>query len=177
MQKMYFLVGLMGCGKTWWGQRLAERLNLPFVDLDEQIEAGAGMSISDIFDRMGEAGFRRLEREHLRCLAAMPGGVVALGGGAPCFFDNLEWMKAHGIVIYLDTPVSLIVARLAANHISRPLLADTPGHELQNRLEEILRQREPFYRQAHITIEQRGDADMLPLLEAAIGKFHANGRQ
>ena len=86
-------------------------------------------------------------------------------------------MKAHGVTIYLKTPVSLIVTRLAANQISRPLLADTPGHELQNRLEEILRQREPFYRQAHITIEQTGDTDMLPLLEAAIGKFHANSKQ
>lgn len=177
MQKMYFLAGLMGCGKTWWGQRLAERLNLPFVDLDEQIETGEGMSIPEIFNRLGEAGFRRLEREQLRCLAAMPGAVVALGGGTPCFFDNLAWMKAHGTVIYLDTPVSLIVTRLSANHISRPLLADAPGHELQNRLEEILRQRKPFYRQAHITINQSGDEDMLPLLEAAIGKFDASGEQ
>lgn len=176
MQKMYFLTGLMGCGKTWWGQRLAERLNLPFVDLDEQIEAGEGMSIPEIFNRLGENGFRQLEREYLRQLAYTPEAVVALGGGAPCFFDNLEWMKAHGIVIYLDTPVPLIVARLAANQHNRPLLANTPVGQLSERLENLLRQREPFYRQAHITIEQTGDTDLLPLLEAAIAKFHANSK-
>lgn len=171
MQKRYFLLGLMGCGKTWWGQRLAQRLNLPFVDLDEQIEAGEGMTVSQIFTQMGEKGFRSLEQVYLRRLAVIPEAAVAAGGGAPCFFDNMTWMNAHGITIYLETPVSLLADRLEANPSDRPLLTGTPAGRLLQRLEELLQQREPFYRQAHITVKQSGDEDLVSLIIDKIMAF------
>lgn len=172
MIKTCFLLGLMGSGKTWWGTRLAERLNRSFVDLDEQIESGEGLSINEIFEQVGEPGFRQLERDYLQGLAAEPTLVVATGGGTPCFFDNLAWMNANGITIYLKTPVSLLCNRLLTARETRPLLHGIPEHQLQVHLEHLLERREPFYLQAHITLDQTGEMDFLSLLEAKIRTFN-----
>ena len=152
MIKTCFLLGLMGSGKTWWGTRLAERLNRSFVDLDEQIESGEGLSINEIFEQVGEPGFRQLERDYLQGLAAEPTLVVATGGCTPCFFDNLELMKRRGWVIYLETPLALLAKRLKKDRRARPLL-ETPDPDQV--LANLLEARKKFYSRAQIIYQQR----------------------
>lgn len=172
MIKTCFLLGLMGSGKSWWGTRLAEHLNLDFVDLDERIESGEGISIPEIFERFGEPGFRQLEHDYLCHLAVQPPLVVATGGGTPCFFNNMEWMNANGITVYLKTPVSILYTRLLTAGATRPLLLGIPKDQLQSHLEQILERREPFYLQAHITLDQTDETDFLSLLEERLRAFN-----
>lgn len=159
-QKTYFLIGMMGAGKSWWGARLAERLHLPFVDLDREIETGEGATVSDIFATQGESRFRVLEREYLHRTALLPEAVVATGGGTPCFFDNMDWMNAHGTTVYLDTPIHLLGARLLSGKNTRPLLQGLIGGELESYLADVLRQREPYYLKAQVVIRMEAETDL-----------------
>ncbi len=148
MNQHVFLIGFMGSGKTYWGERLSAALQTPFVDLDRLIEQGEGETIAGLFDRSGEEAFRVLERRYLHQLAHHPCAVVATGGGTPCFFDNLEWMRAHGATLFLDVPFDILVERLESLLIGRPLLAgaDRPA------IERLWATRRPFYAQAEWTV-------------------------
>ncbi|MBX2889389.1 MAG: shikimate kinase [Saprospiraceae bacterium] len=157
MDKHVFLVGFMGSGKTHWGSVLAEHLGCPFLDLDAFIEEGEGRSVSEIFSAEGETVFRVLEREYLRRLVALPPSVVATGGGAPCFSDNMAWMKQHGTTIYLKTSPSVLSSRLQHEKEKRPLLKGVGESELTAEIERRLVPREPFYEQAEIVLEYDGD--------------------
>ncbi len=140
-----FLIGMPGCGKSHWGRLLAVHLGLPFTDLDEAIASGEGMSIAELFAARGEGWFRERERAYLRQVIDVPGSrVVACGGGTPCSFDNLQAMKAAGIVIYLQASPAYLFQQLQRGGARRPLLDGTI-----ERLEELLAQREPIYTQAH----------------------------
>lgn len=143
----------MGAGKSFWGPRLAARGHVPFIDLDAYIEAGEGASIAGLFERVGEPGFRELERQYLHQIATLPPAVVATGGGTPCFFDNMHWMNNHGITIYLATPVAVLAARLRADQSTRPLLRQVAGRDLEAHIQTLLKQREPFYKQAAVIAE------------------------
>jgi shikimate kinase len=138
----------MGCGKSYVGSRLATELGLPFIDLDAEIEAPAGKSISAIFREDGEAEFRRQETEALRATAALPAFVLATGGGAPCFHDNMAWMNAHGTTIFLDPDLEVLLARLEAGRAHRPLLQS--GTALRQLVVDKLAARRPIYEQAVI---------------------------
>jgi shikimate kinase len=163
-----FLLGPMGSGKSWCGERLAERLNVTFIDMDRQIEQGEEATIAEIFERSGEAGFRKLEHVYLRRLDGISAAVVATGGGTPCFFDNMEWMNARGITVYLKTPLDILLTRLLPAPNMRPLLQGLYDQDLETWLEKMLEEREPFYRKAHITLHQSGETDFLSLLEKKI---------
>ena len=123
-----FLVGFMGSGKTEVGSRIAALLGVPFVDLDERISAAAGKAVPAIFAEHGEAHFRALESQTLRELEPMlPQGVVVATGGGSCVDpDNRAWMRAHGIVVWLDASLAALEARVARDG-SRPLYADGPA--------------------------------------------------
>lgn len=118
------LCGFMGAGKTYIGERLARRLGVPFVDLDERISSHAQMSIADIFARWGEAAFRRLERECLEKELSQPGPLVlAAGGGAAIQPGAAELIHALGaLVIYLDVPLEIALQRCGVSG-GRPLLS------------------------------------------------------
>lgn len=158
MRKICFLIGFMGCGKSFWGARLAERLAVPFVDLDQLIELEEGCTIASIFDLKGERRFRQLERHYLQGLWDRAPLVVATGGGTPCFFDNMAWMNDRGITIYLRTPASLLAARIRMDHTVRPLLNATAEGELEAYISRMLEQRTAVYEQAHIILDQSGNA-------------------
>ena len=157
MQTHVFLLGFMGSGKSYWGDRLATYFQQPFIDLDHRIETAEQQTIADIFARQGEMGFRALEQKHLHALANLPPSIIALGGGAPCFFDNMLWINQHGRSFYLQVPVDILIPRLQGKISRRPLLAQLPMEEWPAFLEEMSRQRAPYYERAHQTIVYDGD--------------------
>ena len=148
-----FLVGFMGVGKTYLGRALADSLGFAFVDLDEMIENSIGMTVPTIFQRLGEATFRKLEAENLRSLSNLTSAVVATGGGAPCYHDNMNWMNENGITIYLFASPMLLAERLRLEKSTRPLLADIPENELVSFIESKISERANFYENCHIQFE------------------------
>ena len=145
-----FLVGLMGSGKTTIGRALAKRLNLRFLDADQEIEARTGATIPLIFEIEGEASFREREADVIAELTALPGIVLATGGGAVLNEQSRRYLHERGTVVYLRASVSSILQRTSHDR-SRPLLQTA---DPRAKIEELSRQRAPLYQEvAHITIE------------------------
>lgn len=146
-----FIIGLPGSGKSTTGRQLAGALNLPFLDLDEEIERVSGQSIPALFQTAGEIEFRVTEANVLRsCIQHHPAFVMATGGGTPCFLANMEVMNSSGITLFLDTPVDEILTRLTPEEVEvRPLLA---GSDPADRLRQLYEDRLPFYAKAQYRI-------------------------
>lgn len=143
----------MGSGKSTMGKLIAQEKEWKFIDLDDYIETKAGETISTIFATQGEAAFRKMEREALEDIAKLQNVVVATGGGAPCFFDNMELMKKLGVVIYLKLSPKELCERLLTERSARPLIANKTDAELLDFIETKLEEREPFYSKADIFAE------------------------
>jgi shikimate kinase len=148
-----FLLGLPGSGKTTLGRKLAEELQLPFVDLDQEIEKTEGKPIREIFAEKKEEYFRKLEAAELKKWCTKPADfVMATGGGAPCFFDNIDIINRSGKSIFLDVAASEIVRRMSTGPIEkRPLLAAGGKDGLKDSIEFLRSNRLSYYRQASIT--------------------------
>lgn len=146
-----YLVGMMGCGKTTLGRKLAHRLGYRFLDTDALIEQTTGQSITDLFANQGEVAFRQLETQVLAQVAAHTCLVVATGGGIVTQRLNWSYLQ-HGIVVWLDVPVPVLAARLAGDS-TRPLLN---GVDLGAKLESLLAERKDLYTQADLRIEYEG---------------------
>lgn len=143
-----YLTGFMGSGKSTAGRRLAERLGVPFVDLDEEIERRAGMRVREIFERSGEPAFRQMEAEALRETISRPDVVVATGGGTMMFEGNARLIRSAGLSVWLHPPFATIVARIGAlGKEDRPLFQD----EVQALA--LYRERLPAYRRADLTLD------------------------
>jgi shikimate kinase len=148
-----FLIGPMGSGKSAVGKHLARLLDYPFYDSDHEVELRTGADIPLIFEREGEAGFRRREREVLAELTRLEGVVLATGGGAILDADTRRDLAAHGWVVYLEASVAQQAAR-AGRTRHRPLLQ---GTDPAARLASLMQIREPLYRQiADHTISTNG---------------------
>lgn len=147
---LIFLIGFMGCGKTTLGRKLASRLGYEFIDLDHVLEAQADMTIAEYFSSFGEDAFRKLESEVLKHTKYPEHAVISTGGGLPCFFDNMEWINAHGRSLYIQLSPKTLADRLEHEKISRPLLRDKHGDVLIAFIGEKLLEREPFYNQATV---------------------------
>lgn len=150
----------MGSGKSRWGARLATHFSLPFVDLDGYITTGEQQSIAEIFAGQGEMGFRTLEQKYLHALADQTRSVISLGGGTPCFFDNMDWVNAHGHSIYIKVSLDILIGRLQRKTGQRPLLAQHPLEEWPQVLGEMLVRRAPFYERAQKTVQYNGDDEL-----------------
>ena len=147
-----FLIGYMGSGKTTIGKVLANTLGYTFVDMDSHIEANQFKSVSQIFEELGEAKFRLLEQQCLHEISTFENVVIATGGGAPCFFDNMDYMNVHGATVYIKLSVEQLAERLEHSRANkRPLLADRKGDELRAFIAEGLAKRESFYNQAQLS--------------------------
>jgi len=147
-----FLIGLPGSGKSTIGHALANRLNMDFVDLDHEIEAREGMIVPEIFSSRGEDYFRRLEAELLRDWAAAEKSfVMSTGGGTPCFYDGINVINQHGVSVFLDESVQVIVSRLAENK-HRPLLLSDNVEDMRLKLEKLRAVRLSCYEQATVTV-------------------------
>lgn len=151
-----FLIGMPGSGKTTLGKQLATHLQLPFIDLDEEIVQAAGKSIKAIFEQEGEDYFRKLESALLKQnIDTHPNFVMATGGGTPCFFDNMDAMKKAGIVVFLNTSLQTIQTRLAGQEITkRPLMKDIDMSKFMDSFKTKFEQRLPVYRQADVILEE-----------------------
>lgn len=142
------LVGLMGAGKTTVGRRLAKRLGLPFVDSDEEIEKAADQTVSEIFERFGEASFRDGERRVVRRLIEGPPKVIATGGGAFVDAETRALILEHCIAIWLKAEAETLAERVKRRD-TRPLLKDRDPLDVLRGLGEA---RNEFYAQAHLHI-------------------------
>lgn len=153
LKKTVVLVGMMGCGKTAVGRALAEMLNVPFLDSDHEIEAAAAMSISEIFERDGEAFFRDRETEVIRRLLDDETGILSTGGGAFMSQHNREMISELGVSVWLDADLNLLWNRVKHKD-TRPLLrTDDP----KKTLTEIFEKRVPSYALADLTVKARAE--------------------
>lgn len=145
-----FLIGLPGSGKTTLGKQAARQLSIPFVDLDAAIEKAEQRTIPEIFKQSGENYFRQIESELLKEWATSSTDfLMATGGGAPCFFDNMQVMNQHGLTLFLDVPAMEIARRIAAsNRPDRPLLNSMDFDVLKDQIETLRSRRFSFYKQA-----------------------------
>ncbi len=155
--KKYFLVGMPASGKSSIGKLLAKQLRLEFHDLDDIIVEKEGMPITEIFETKGEEHFRALERENLKeFMAREQDYILATGGGAPCFFDNMELMNKQGITIFLDVEIEDLYNKLLKKGThKRPLLKDKTPAQLRKELYDKYEYRKAFYDQSRICLQQR----------------------
>lgn len=161
-----YLIGFMGSGKSHTGMQFAKALALPFVDLDTRIEKLEKRSIANIFEAEGEAYFRDLEAKTLRETLVDDPAIISCGGGTPCFFQNMDWINANGLSIYLKADVSLLVKRLQKGQEQRPLIRGLDESELERFIAARLEAREPFYMQAKFIVIQKDNQSLLPQLLA-----------
>ncbi|MFP4516079.1 MAG: shikimate kinase AroL [Desulfovibrionales bacterium] len=140
----FFLIGLRGSGKTTLGKELAARLELPFGDTDEMVEKRAGKTVAQIVEHSGWEEFRRLEHEVLAGLCAGSPRVIATGGGIVLLAENRELLRQCGKVLYLQAPLPVLTARLAADPVAtqRPALSRL---SLEEELSTMLQARDPLY--------------------------------
>ncbi len=145
-----FLIGFMGSGKTTLGRKLASRIGYEFIDLDHKLEQQVELSIAEYFSFFGEDAFRKLESDVLKKTLYPENVVISTGGGLPCYFDNMDWMKANGKVVYINLSPKTLADRLENGKEERPLLQDKHGDDLILFIEQKLEEREKYYSQANI---------------------------
>ena len=141
--KRIFLIGYMGAGKTTVGKDLAKRMGLSFIDLDCYIEARYHRTVGQIFAEKGEAAFRDIERRMLHEVAMFEDVLISTGGGAPCFFDNMEFMNRTGKTVFLNVHPDVLFRRLKGRS----------GDELVAFIAESLEKRTPHYMKASIVFD------------------------
>ena len=143
-----FLIGYMGAGKTTLGKAFARAMGLTFVDLDWYIEERFHKTVRQIFTERGEDGFRELEKRMLHEAGEFEDVVISVGGGTPCFFDNMEYMNQVGETVFLDVNTKVLFRRLKVAKQQRPLLANKNDEELMAFIQEALQKRLPYYTKA-----------------------------
>ena len=151
-----YLIGFMGCGKSTLGKKLAKRSGLQFIDMDHYIEERNCKTVPRIFAEDGEAEFRIRERKALEELSQFSNVVIATGGGAPCFFDNIELMNRTGKTIYMDIDPEILADRLIRSKIDRPLIKGKSLEELTEYIKSTLKYRNIFYKKAKFRITSPG---------------------
>ena len=149
-----FLVGFMGAGKTYWGQQLSQKLNLPFFDLDDQVVSHEGKPINEIFADSGEEYFRLLEKDTLHIITESHDSfVMACGGGSPCYFNNVDYMNQSGTTVWINTPIDTLFNRLKEEKSRRPLIKDLSEVQLRNFIIKKFADRKIYYEQADVIVD------------------------
>ncbi len=160
-----FLIGFMGSGKTHWGKLLAEKLRLPFFDLDTVITEKENKTISEIFADKGEEYFRYKEKEVLEQVTKENENfILSSGGGTPCFFNNISFMKKNGRVVWLNTSVDILKQRLLKERMTRPLIRNIGEDQLKSYIIRKLGERKMYYEQADVMVNEESIL-LQPLIE------------
>lgn len=149
--KSIIIIGYMGAGKTTVGKALAKELGVMFYDLDWYIESRMRKTVKQIFDEVGEEGFRQIEHNMLHEVAEFENVVVSCGGGTPCFFDNMEYMNSRGLTVRLTATEERLADRLQRAGARRPMFAQLTREEIMANSRRLSEEREPFYSQAAMT--------------------------
>jgi shikimate kinase len=157
MTNTIFLIGYMGVGKSSLGKKLANKLNLPFLDTDELLEQKFGFSIADYFVKNGEQAFR-LEEKDLLEQNDFNNTIVATGGGLPCFYDNMEVMNEKGITIFLNRPAKELYQRLVNAKKQRPLIKELKEDDLLDFITNQLNDRLPYYEKATFILDRKNQS-------------------
>lgn len=168
------LIGFRGVGKTTIGKKLAERLGLEFLDLDEEIEKREGRTIAEIVQKMGWGHFRELEKIALRSLFGRSNLVCALGGGAVLHSEEMKHLKDESTIVWLKTDLKTIEERLKGDpktNSSRPKLTDL---NLTEEIAKIYGEREPLYRQfSHLIVETSHIDNIEHIVDLIVGKLYS----
>ena len=176
-----FLIGYMGCGKSKLGRKLAPALGWELMDTDKIIEAGAEMTVAEIFEQKGEPWFRARERAVLESLAEYPNNVVvSTGGGLACKGDNMERMKQIGVTVYLRRTPENIVGRISEHgRWKRPAIRGMDDERLLAYIRENLPGREPYYSQASLVIDctALGDEQIIEHIKLHITEYEKSNNQ
>ena len=170
-----FLCGFMGAGKSTIGRKLAEKLALTFLDLDDYITHKAGKSIPEIFEEGGEQSFRKAERRCILEIIRTYEGIVALGGGSLQNQHMVDHIKLNGLLVFIETPISVILERINKD-TNRPLLLNEEGEVkekemLEKELSALYDKRLPLYRQAELTVTDDGNTNIETLVDNLINKI------
>ncbi|MEO6347281.1 MAG: shikimate kinase [Aquaticitalea sp.] len=150
-----FLIGYMGSGKSTIGNQLSKVLKFDFVDLDAYIEEKEGMSISELFQSKGEIYFRKIENRYLEDIVRLEYTVVSLGGGTPCYGNNMKMITATTNVksIYLKSSIPTLIERLKQEKYNRPMISHLKTEEeLTEFIGKHLFERTQFYNQSDLTL-------------------------
>jgi shikimate kinase len=145
-----YLVGYMGSGKSTVGKRLARLLNKEHLDLDDYFEEAYKISVINFFNKYDEAAFRKIETELLYQTESLTNHIISTGGGTPCFNQNMNWINAHGLSVYIQMHQRSLFDRLKHARRPRPRTSNLNDDELNERINTDMLVREPFYLQAHI---------------------------
>lgn len=151
----FFLLGLMGSGKSYWSDYLGQLLNIPSFHLDEAIKKSEQKTIAEIFKEKGEAYFRNIETKILKTFSDKNPCILSVGGGTPCFNNNMDWMNKNGVTIWIDEPLEVIKERLLNEKLHRPLIANIPDEKLYSFLYEMLVKRTEFYAKAKHRLKEK----------------------
>jgi shikimate kinase len=155
--KHIFLIGYMGCGKSFWGKRLADSLKLEFIDLDDLIEKREGLSIPEIFKKYGEPSFREREQKALLSVGDLKSSsVISTGGGAPCFHDNMSEMNIMGRTLFLEAHPVILKQNILKSDDERPIVKAIPKEDLEVYISKHLNERLPFYQKAKLKVNVDG---------------------
>jgi shikimate kinase len=152
-EKLVYIIGFMGSGKSTAGKRLASALEWSFIDLDRKIEDAAGKSIPQIFSQDGEEAFRKTESDVLKNIRPQSGTIVSTGGGTPCHGENMDYMVRNGLTVYLKMTPGQLAHRLMESTTVRPLIKNISDDDLPGYIEKVLAVREKWYNRAEIIIE------------------------
>jgi shikimate kinase len=159
-------MGYMGCGKSALGKTLAQSKSISYIDLDDYVESHEKTTISEIFQNKGELYFRKKERFYLeKLLAANSTSVIALGGGTPCYFDNIDFINQNSsaVTLYLKTSPKVLSERLFNQKEHRPMIAHLNSIEdLEQFIAKHLFERIPFYIKAqhHLSTDNMSLEDL-----------------
>lgn len=143
------LVGYMTAGKSTLAGLLAEKLNVDYVDLDDAIAKQENAEVADIIRQKGELYFRKVERKVMLELLESDVQIIAMGGGTPCYYDNMDVMLRHGHVAYLQWSMKTLVERITQARENRPLLDGVEDEMLLEYVAKHVFDRRPYYEQAH----------------------------
>jgi shikimate kinase len=148
-----FIIGYKSSGKTTFGKKLANRLNLKFIDLDQVIEKREGCTIPELYEKIGDAEFRKKEWEALSQIVKEDNLIVSTGGGAPCHCDNMTLMEQYGEVLYIKLDDDTLVSRLKYATTDRPIVKNKSDIELREYMKDLRNRCEHHYLRAKYIID------------------------